>query len=202
MSLQVSPGARAFAPHHFLYRVPEILRPGKPRTHPRHREATRRKLFSRQASSRKLFSNPLIPLRKNPAPFCSLIPPKAHTRSISLRTAPTGRDLRHFHFQESRAMPSNNTTSHLRRSPGDAPGSKCWACFQSLPPDRKNTHPHPPSNIFLSHRKLAHFSKVIFALASLRRFHSPSSSAARRYDGLRGPYLRSAPSLIHGVLHA
>ena len=100
-------------------------------------------------------------------------------------------------------MPSNSTSSHPRSSPADATGSKCWACFQPLPPDRKNTHPpSPPSNIFLFHRKRALFSKVVFAPASLQACPSPSSSFARRYDGLWGQSIGFAPNLIHGVMHA
>ena len=101
-----------------------------------------------------------------------LIPAKAHTKNISLRTAPTGTCLGRFYWRAHHAIETHNRMPFLQAR------LACRAVSAILPaqdvshptgPYPRLYPPYPPSNIFLFHIFFACFWIRIFATYSLLR---------------------------------
>ncbi len=113
---------------------------GKPQS-PLHRQQARRLVKPPQPN---ISPNSLIPLSKKFAPFCMFFLANAHTKNISLRTAPTGPRSQAFSLQETapcrRTTPSPTPVAvprrHSDQNVRDASG----------PYRKKNKYP-PPSSL-------------------------------------------------------
>ncbi len=127
-------------------------------------------------------SNSLIPLIKKLQPLCILIPANAHTRAISLRSAPTGPSSQAFSLQETRAMPAFLPVQYVRYAAG---------LYPPLPPLQYFSFPHFLC-MFSPYRFRSGFA--FLHRTSHRASASPLSLIRARQEG---PRFHARANLLH-----